>query len=102
MNKNKTTRHVAIVKCSDCGGYAISWAGGIFAYCPCKKSFIDQERFGGLYSMIGGIADLVEIICPATCEYRETEHKDNKQILNKTELREYLKSNYNYELPKEY
>lgn len=102
MNKELTTRHISIIKCNDCGEYAVSWAGGIFAKCKCGKSFIDQERFGGLYSRIGGNADLVEIICPATCEYRENEHKDNKQILNKTELREYLKSSYNYELPKEY
>ena len=102
MSKNKTTRHVAIVKCNDCGGYAISWAGGIFAYCPCRKSFIDQERFGGLYSRVGGNSELVEVICPTTCKYRNDEHKLNKLIESKTELREYLITNYNYKLPEEY
>lgn len=101
MSKNKTTRHVAIIKCNDCGEYAVSWAGGIFAYCPCKKSFIDQERFGGLYSRICN-AEFIESICPSTCEYRNDEHKENKMIEDKEELKEYLMSKYNYRLPDEY
>lgn len=100
---NKTTRHITIIKCNDCGGYAVSWAGGIFAYCPCKKSFVDQDRDGGFYSRIGGNnAEFIETICPSTCKYRKNEHKNNKQISDKDELRKYLLEKYNYKLPKEY
>jgi hypothetical protein len=99
---------VAIIKCNDCGGYAVSWGGGVFAYCPCSESFIDQERFGGLYSRVGGNAEFIEVICPSTCEYREDDvgnhmnHSENKQIYDKEELRKYLLDTYNYKLPKEY
>jgi len=103
---NKTTRHVAIAKCNYCGEYLVSWAGGIFEYCKCKKSFIDQDRFGGSSVRVGGDnIDFIEQICPSTCEFRNEEiifHKENKQIDTKQKLRNYLLKTYNYKLPKEY
>jgi len=103
MKNNKTKRHIAIIKCKECGEYAISWAGGIFQHCKCGESYVDQDRFGGSYVRIGGKnAEFVEQICPSTCSYRNQEHKNNKMIESKTELRKYLSSNYNYKLPKEY
>jgi hypothetical protein len=102
-DKNKTTRHVAIIKCKECGEYAISWAGGIFQYCKCKKSFVDQDRWDAYSVRVGGNnVDLIEQICPSTCSYRNKVHKDNKTIESKTELRKYLMSNYNYKLLDEY
>ncbi len=76
MPKNNKT-HIAVAKCKMCGKKIISHYGGDFQSCPCGESFIDQERFGGLYVRLGGSADFVEQICPIGCTI-ET-HKTNKK-----------------------
>lgn len=91
-----TTRHNAIAKCV-CGRYIISTGGGRFQVCECKESFIDQERWSGYYVRTGGPCELVEQICPASCEHRD-KHEGNRVIEEFDELCSYLKSTYNIEL----
>jgi hypothetical protein len=85
------SRHVAIARCKVCGEYLISSAGGDFSYCPCGKSFIDQERMGGLYIRLGGEAELIEQICPKTCTF----HKENNKFQTTQSLDEYMLETYN-------
>lgn len=68
--------HIAKAKCKACGEVFESPGGGRFRYCPCGKSFIDQERWSALYVRYGGEAEFIEQICPPTCEHPH-EHKNN-------------------------
>lgn len=63
--------HIALGYCKKCKTDIISSRGGIFQSCPCGKSFIDQERFSGLYVRLGGNAVFVEQICPKDCKIKE-------------------------------
>lgn len=84
----KTSKHTAIAKCKSCGEILISSSGGHFVSCKCNKSFLDQERFGGLYARTSN-CELVEVICPENCEHRDT-HTGLK-IDTTEELDEYMK-----------
>lgn len=70
----KWNAHIALAYCKSCHGDLVSVRGGLFVYCPCRKSFIDQERFGGLYVRVGGDAEFIEQICPPKCK----EHNKKK------------------------
>lgn len=90
----KTSKHTAIGRCKKCNEIVISSAGGIFKQCSCGASFIDQERFSGLYIRLGGEIELIEQICPSTCEYLY-KHKENKHFTNTKQLDDYMKKTYN-------
>lgn len=101
-------RHTAVIKCC-CGKYVISPGGGRFEECECGKSYVDQERFEGLYVRIGGDAKLIEQICPPSCHEDNSllgsyfDHTENKKIETKEELEKYLeKYNYKEELTKNF
>lgn len=66
---------MALGYCPHCRMDLISYRGGIFTKCSCGKSFIDQERFGGLYVRLGGDTVFVEQICPPTCKLKEHRKK---------------------------
>lgn len=91
----KTSKHTAIAKCKSCGEILISSSGGHFVSCKCNKSFLDQERFGGAYQRLGGEAELIEVICPDTCEYRDTH--TGKQFKDTEELDKYMSDTYKVE-----
>lgn len=92
----KTNRHNAIAKCK-CGEFIYSSGGGKMSSCICGESFIDQERWSGYYVRTGGNAELIEQICPYSCEHGEF-HKDNKKIEEYDELKKYLLDNYKLEI----
>jgi hypothetical protein len=92
----KTSKHTAIAKCIHCGEILISSSGGDFEQCTCGKSFIDQERFSGMYARTGN-CEVIEVICPENCQYREqgignhSEHAENMKIDTTEELDKYMK-----------
>lgn len=97
----KSNRHTAIAKCKSCQQIIISSGGGVFRYCNCGESFIDQERFSGVYVRVGGpeIPELLEQICPTECDCKEElegrfSHKDNKQFKTFEELLAYMRDTY--------
>lgn len=63
--------HIALGYCKECRNDIVSQRGGIFKHCHCGKSYLDQERFGGLYVRIGGSAVLIEHLCPKNCKIPE-------------------------------
>jgi hypothetical protein len=63
--------HIAIAFCKKCNDVMFSSGGGKFVTCYCKESYIDQERFSGLYVRVGGHAELIEQICPFDCKQKE-------------------------------
>lgn len=65
----KSKTHIAKGRCTNCQDIIISKHGGDFVSCKCGKSFIDQERWGGLYIRMGGKCELIERSCPEGCEY---------------------------------
>lgn len=71
----KWNAHIALGYCPICHTDIVSQRGGIFNYCYCKKSFIDQERFGGLYVRLGGAVEFIEQICPPDCKIKEHRKK---------------------------
>lgn len=67
----KWNAHIALGYCEECQQDLISQRGGVFAKCPCGKSFIDQERFSGVYVRLGGSAVFLEQLCPPNCKIKE-------------------------------
>jgi len=65
--------HQAKARCNQCGDVIVSYRGGDFRMCSCGKSFIDQERSGGLYSRMGGDAVFIESRCPDGCDVHNAE-----------------------------
>lgn len=81
----KWNAHIALAYCKSCKNDLISNRGGMFVACPCGKSFIDQERFGGLYVRIGGEAELIEQLCPPNCKIKEHKKNDKNNIASDIE-----------------
>lgn len=92
----KTNRHNAIGFCWECNAQIYSSGGGIFKSCPCGESYIDQERYEGAYVRCGGLAVLIEQICPSTCKNKF--HKGQNRIEDFNELKKYLKGKYNIKI----
>lgn len=74
----KWNAHIALAYCKECHTDLVSLRGGLFVQCRCKKSFIDQERFSGLYVRIGGDAEFIEQICPPDCKIPSHRKRDKK------------------------
>lgn len=66
---------MSIAFCKNCKDIIISPRGGLFVECPCGESFIDQERFDGMWARLGGEAELIERICPPTCKQKAHRQK---------------------------
>lgn len=94
----KSNRHTAIAKCKACDNLIISSGGGRFRTCSkCKESFVDQERWSGIYVRLSG-AELIEQICPAFCTCRGASvsfgHSGNKHFGEFQELKDYMSKTY--------
>lgn len=60
--------HQAKARCRKCEDIMVSKHGGDFVSCKCGASYIDQERWSGLYVGLGGDAEFVERTCPDGCK----------------------------------
>lgn len=95
----KSNRHTALAKCKACDNLIVSSGGGIFRTCSkCKESFIDQERFDGMWVRLSG-SELVEQICSSNCKCRDKDmsidHSGNKQFTEFEDLKDYMQKTYN-------
>lgn len=76
--------HIALGYCPNCRQDLVSLRGGLFVRCRCEKSYIDQERFCGMYVRLGGEAQLVEQLCPKDCKIKEHRKNDKNNSTSKS------------------